>query len=72
MINNFRFDIIDVIKNMSNSREQILKFSEILLDFAKINIEKEGVKVYEKKISSRAVIIENGKVLTMFRRKKML
>lgn len=47
--NNSHFDIMDVINDMGNSKEQILKFSEILLGFAEVNIEKEGVKVYGKK-----------------------
>ena len=49
LINNSHFDIMDVINNMGNSKEQILRFSEILLGFAEINIEKEGEKVYGKK-----------------------
>lgn len=49
LMNSSRFDIMDVINNISNSKEKTLKFSEILLSFAEINIEKEGVKVYEKK-----------------------
>jgi len=49
LMNSSRFDIMGVINNISNSKEKTLKFSEILLSFAEINIEKEGVKVYGKK-----------------------
>ena len=49
LIDNSHFDIIDVIKNISNSKEKTLKFSEILLGFAEVNEKKERVRIYEKK-----------------------
>ena len=66
-IKNYKIDIEKCLKNISEYKEMVLDFSLKIIEYINRELEENNMS---KRISSRGVIVEEGSIYTMFRRKK--